>query len=313
MNNYINYYYNIYPDSIREQNKTYYFTYNNEIYYFLIFNRPLEDTNYLYELNLEMIRRGSLVHEIILTKDKSVLTMVNDIPYVLMRVYVNETKKSDLSEITFINMSNANIKNNKILDRSDWVTLWSIKVDYFEYQISQIGKKYPLICEYLSYYIGLAENAISYVKNTIMEEKITPYDSLTIVHKRIKPNDTAFDIYNPLSLIIDYQVRDLGEYIKAKFFDGSDIWSEIDNYFKNYDLSMYSRRLLYARLLFPSYFFDVYEAIVEGNLKESDILSIVYKAEQYETFLVEFHSYINRSNLLPSIDWLNKKNSINYS
>ena len=309
MNNYINYYYNIYPDSIHEQNKTFYFNYDNEKYYFIMFNRPVEDASYLHQLNLEMIRRGSLAHEIILNKDKNALTVVNDIPYILMKVYVNENKKSDLAEITFISMSNANIKKNKVLDRSDWITLWSAKIDYFEYQISQIGKKYPIICEYLGYYMGLAENAISYVSNTTKETKLTEYDTLTIAHKRVRADDTMFEMYNPLSFIIDYQVRDLAEYIKAKFFDGVDVWTEIEEYFRKYDISIYSKRLLYARLLFPSYFFDVYEAIVEGKLKEDDILPTIYKADQYEDFLAEFHTYIDRGNLVPQMDWINKKNS----
>jgi spore coat protein YutH len=309
MNHYINYYYNIYPESIREQNKQIYFNYNNELYYFLIFDRPVEDANYLYELNIEMIRRGSLVHEIILNKDKNILTFVNDIPYILMRVYININKKSDLSEITFISINNANIKTNRTLDRTDWVTLWSTKVDYLEYQISQVGKKYPIICEYFSYYIGLAENAISYAKNTHLDLKKSEYDVLTIAHKRIKTKDTAFDLYNPLSFIIDYQIRDLSEYIKTQFFSGADIWPELDNFFQNYDVPLFSKRLLYARLLFPSYFFDVYEAIVEEKLKEDDILPIVYKAEEYENFLIEFHTFINRGNLMPQIDWLIKKNS----
>jgi spore coat protein YutH len=310
MNNYINYYYNIYPDSIREQDKNYYFSYENELYYLIIFDRPLEDASYLYQLNVEMIKRGSLVHEIILNKDKNIVTFIDDVPYILMRIYVNINKKSNLSEITFISLNNINIKNNKVLDRSDWVTLWSAKIDYFEYQISQVGKKYPIICEYLSYYIGLAENAISYVKNTIIDLKPGEYDGLTLCHKRIKAKDTVFDLYNPISFIIDYPVRDLGEYIKTEFFNDNDIWTELDEYFKNCDLSLYSKRLLYARLLFPSYFFDVYEDIVEGKIKEDDILKIVDKAKEYEEFLVELHTFINRENLVPQLDWLNKKNSL---
>jgi spore coat protein YutH len=267
----------------------------------------LDDAYYIYELNREMIRRGSLVHEIIMNKDKNTLTFVNEVPYILMKVYINENKKSDLPEITFISTNNINIKPNKILDRSDWATLWGTKIDYFEYQIGQIGKKYPIICDHLSYYIGLAENAISYVRNTLQEVKPTPYDALTLSHKRIKANDTAFDLYNPLSFVIDYQVRDLSEYIKAQFFSGVDVWPELEEYFKNYDLSIFSKRLLYARLLFPSYFFDVYESIVEGRLKEDDIIPIVDKANQYEDFLIELYTFINRGNLMPQLDWLNKK------
>lgn len=309
MNNYLNYYYNIYPDTIHEQNKTFYFDYNGEKYYFVIYSRPVEDAPYLQQLNIEMIRQGSLMHEIVINKDKNIITFVNDIPYVLLKVYINENKKITLPEIAYISINNSNIKTNKILDRSDWANLWSAKVDYFEYQISQIGKKYPIICEYLSYYIGLAENAISYYKNTLLEVKPSEYDTMTVAHKRIRADDTDFDLYNPLSLIIDYQTRDFGEYIKAKFFNGEDIWIELDEFFKHYNLSLFGRRLLYARLLFPSYFFDVYESIVEGKLKEEDIMSIVCKAEQYEDFLIELHTYINRDNLLPQLDWLNKKNS----
>ena len=307
MNHYINYYYSIYPDYIREQNEKFYFNYNDELYYFLVFDRPLEDSQYLYGLNVEMIRRGSLVHEIILNKDKNVVTFVDEVPYVLMRVYVNTNKKIDLAEINFISMSNSDIKTNEILDRSNWPMLWSAKIDYFEYQISQMGKKYPIICEYLSYYIGLAENAISYIKTLQGRNKINL--PLTIAHKRIKANDTAFNLYNPLTFIIDYKVRDFAEYIKARFFNGEDVWSEIEQYFKIYEMPAFERQLLYARLLFPSYFFDVYEEIMEDKLKEESIISIVDKASEYEEFLIEIHLFLNRDNLMPQLDWLIKKNN----
>ena len=39
--------------------------------------------------------------------------------------------------------------------------MWIRKIDYFEYQISQFGKKYPIIRESFNYYVGLAENGIS--------------------------------------------------------------------------------------------------------------------------------------------------------
>ena len=51
MNNYINYYYNIYPEAIHEQSDKYYFNYNNENYYFVTLDRPADDANYLYQLN----------------------------------------------------------------------------------------------------------------------------------------------------------------------------------------------------------------------------------------------------------------------
>lgn len=309
MNNYINYYYNIYPDFIHEKNNMFYFEHNNERYYFMIFDRPLEDVNYLYELNIEMIRRGSLVHELIINKNKHIVTTVNNIPYVLIKVYINENKKNNLSETMFISINNTGIKKNKTLDRSDWITLWSNKIDYFEYQISQVGKEYPIVCECLCYYIGLAENALSYAKNTMNESQMIEHDTLTVAHKRIKATDTLFETYNPLSLVIDYRVRDLGEYIKSNFFNDINVWPEIKECLSHYGLSPYSKRLLYARLLFPTYFFDVYEMIIEGKLKEETILPIINKSKQYEEFLIAFFNYIDHDKNMPKIEWLSKKNN----
>lgn len=36
--------------------------------------------------------------------------------------------------------------------------MWVQKIDYFEYQVSQMGKKYPVIRESSIYYVGLAES-----------------------------------------------------------------------------------------------------------------------------------------------------------
>ncbi len=310
MNNYINYYYNLYPNQVHQHNNFYYFHLNHQKYYIIICDRSAEEINYLYQLNVDMIKRGSLVHEIILNKDNSPLTFINNISYIMFKVHVDENKEINLVDINNMILSNENVIKNKVLDRTNWVELWSQKIDYFEYQIIQVEKRFPLLYQYLSYYIGLGENAISYIKNTIIELKPTIYDTLTVSHKRIKPYFTLYDLYNPLLFIIDYKVRDLSEYIKESFFANKDIWTELDHYFKHNNLSIYSLRLLYGRLLFPSYFFDVYEGIIDGNIKEEEVISIISKVNQYEQFLNNFYQYISRNNNVPPITWLNKK-SIN--
>jgi spore coat protein YutH len=308
MNNYINYYYNLYPEKVHQQQNFFYFKLDNEKYYFIPYNRSVDDINDLYQLNLEMINHNSLIHEIVLNKEKQPLIFINNISYILLKVYINEFKNINLSEIVFFNNQVKNISISKKLERYDWVKLWSEKIDYFEYQISHIGKKYPLLCECLSYFIGIGENAISYVKNTMLELKPTALDNLCVSHKRIKSDFTMFDLYNPIYLVIDYNIRDLSEYIKSNFFAGKEIWNELDIYFKNNKLSPYSLRLLYGRLLYPSFFFDIYEQIVEGNLKEETILSIVSKIEKYEQFLNDFYQYINVNNNIPPVSWINKTN-----
>jgi spore coat protein YutH len=274
----------------------------------MIYDRLVEDSKSLYELNQEMLKRNALVHEIVLNKDNQILTYINNIPYILLRGYINEDKIITLPDINFINIIGENIKYDRQLERTNWVDLWANKIDFIEYQISQVGKKFPLLIDNLTYYIGMGENAISYVKNTTLELKPTQYDVLTVNHRRIRANDTAFDLYNPISFVIDNKVRDLSEYIKSNFFLGKNIWNDIYEYFNHNTLSPYSLRLLYGRLLFPSYYFDLYEQIIEEKVKEEEILSIISKLDDYEIFLDEFYHYITSNNYyLPPIPWINKK------
>ncbi len=66
----------------------------------------------------------------------------------------------------------------------------------------------------MPYYIGLTENAISYLKYSNLKN-----NHIGIQHIRVKYNDNLTNFYNPINLIIDYKVRDIAEYFKSLFFD----------------------------------------------------------------------------------------------
>ena len=65
MLDYINYYYGIYPPTINEVLNGYSFYVDSEKYYFIIYNRELDELDELVKLNKFMIENGSFVHEII--------------------------------------------------------------------------------------------------------------------------------------------------------------------------------------------------------------------------------------------------------
>jgi spore coat protein YutH len=302
--NVINYYFNLFPENIHQANHRFFFKYNDEKYYLVLFDRPVEQAGPLYELNIEMLKRHLLVHEIILNKDKQILTNINNIPYVLMKVYVNEQSITKLADVNYITTNTRMIYYNKLLDVSDWVNLWSNKIDYIEYQINQLGTKYPNISDSISYFIGLAENAITYVKNTYLDFKINHISDYVVSHRRIKPIDSLFDAYNPLNLVLDLRVRDLSEYIKAGIFCDKDIWGEIEQYFAYNSLTVFEYRLLFGRMLFPSFYFDIYDDILAGKVEEKELFTIINKINKYEDFLKEFYAYIRISANIPPIEWL---------
>ena len=299
MNNYINFYYELYPDDIVKKGNHYYFVLNNEKYYFVTYDRDVNEADTLYKLNKEMISRNSLVHEIILNKKGEVITLIDEVYYVLLRVYVNESAVITIDDVVFMLNSNDGVFSNSVISRTDWIKLWSLKIDYFEYQIGHLIKKYPYIYNTVDYYIGLGENAITYMKE--LNDNINS-SSLSITHRRIGVNSTMFDLYNPLNLIIDYKVRDVSEYLKDAFFNNVNVYSILDKLFKMCMFDRITLNLLFCRLLFPSYYFDLYENILENDLNENLVINIIKKAASYEYFL----SFLIRNWSLYKIEWLSK-------
>ena len=179
---------------------------------------------------------------------------------------------------------------------NDWYYLWTNKVDYLEYQISQIGKKYSLIRESFSYYIGLAENAISLIKG------VSNKNFYSLTHKRIEYNYTTYDLYNPLNFNIDLRIRDVCEYFKSCFFNDINVNEQVRLYLFYNKLNYEESCCFMARMLFPTYYFDMYEKIITGESDDSSLKNIINKANEYEKLLREINLYLN----LNSIDWLKK-------
>ncbi len=314
MNNYIDYYYNLYPNTIEKVGRNYRFFLNNEKYYIIMYERNLEEMDTLVKLNKEMIERGSLVHEIVLTKDGKAVFLCDNNSYALLRVYINENIPIKIEDIFYMLDYNDTIKPNNIIGRMNWANLWSSKVDYFEYHIGHLIKKYPYIYKTIDYYLGLAENAISYVKDIK-----TPASLISICHRRIGVTSTLFDLYNPFNLVIDYKVRDVAEYIKSVFFYGENSCVEgvvnsenmivnkcniiLERIFKKYIFDNEALKLLFARLLFPSYYFDLYENVIDNSLNENVISCIIKKSSAYEEFL----KIILLKTPIPYVEWLASK------
>ena len=303
MKNTIDYYYNIRIDELIKTKTDYYFFLNNYEYHLVKYNRPIEDIDALYKLNINMLKRNIFVHQIILNKDNSPITIINNTSYVLLKIN-NYRNKVYLNDINYIQNYSLNIPYEKELLRDNWVKLWCDKIDYYEYQINQLGKEYPILCNSLSYYIGLGENAISYIVNNIT----SPNKILTVSHKRIKINEGSFELYNPLNLIIDNRIRDLSEYIKNSFFTNQFNFNELRTYLNYNNLSKDEYIYLYARLLFPTYYFDMYDEIINTNSNEDNILKIINKSAQYEEFLFNMYNFIiyEKKVQIEPIEWILK-------
>lgn len=308
MKNVLNYYYNINVTDVVKEGDVYTFDLNYTKYYFVPLLRPLEDLPLLNDLANEMFSRGILTHTFMFNKDNLLYTVYNEQHYCLLKINNNLDKEITLNDVNNFH-SNLRISDtNSKLKRTDWATLWSEKIDYFEYQIRQLGIDKKIIINSFSYYIGLAENAIAYVNNISLNLTSKINGDLTVCHRRIFNPNISLNFLNPLSYVIDYDVRDIAEYIKVMFFSNEYDWYEIENYINRHIFTPYSCAMFYARLLYPSYYFDVYEKVMSEEVEERELLKIIDNVDNYEIFLKDIYDLLSKKKPIPRIDWIMNKN-----
>lgn len=298
MKNIIEYYYNLQLVELQEKQNNYTFKIKNNNYILKEYNNNLDNINDIYTLN-KYINNYYPIDKIILNKYNAPLTKVNNTYYILIKA--NERKELKLSIIS--NLSNIKLPEIKSLERNNWEVLWSNMIDYYESQIGQNEKKYPLIRESFDYFIGLGENAISYLVNTKKEVQKETNDNKVLSH-----NSLYNSLYDPLNIIIDHKSRDVAEYIKISFFNNNkNIFKELDEYFFYNRYSLYGIRVLYARIIYPSFYFKLYDEIFREKKEEKELNKIINRINEYEIYLKDIYLYLNKYYNIPNIEWLKKQ------
>jgi hypothetical protein len=106
--------------------------------------------------------------------------------------------------------------------------------------------------------------------------------------------------------MFDYEVRDIAEYIKTKFFTSYIDFDEIENVLN--ELNRDNSILLFCRLMYPSYYFDEVKKIMEEDYNEKNLKFYIDKVDDFENLLFDIYEIINKKYNIPPISWLENKN-----
>ena len=106
------------------------------------------------------------------------------------------------------------------------------------------------------------------------------------------------------NIIIDSKVRDVAEYLKQKFFIGEDINKDLDFFLTNTKLNTEEYILFLARMLYPTYYYDLFEKIIKNKAKEMEIFNITNKVTEYENIIKKIYKYYKSFIKIPEIEWL---------
>ncbi len=306
MKNFINYYYQLQINDIHLSNGKYFFRYQNQSYLFKPFYGDYAYIDAIYDLNQQIVFSNPFYHRIVRNKDRSLITVIDGKPYILMKLshLANEPISIfDIKGLDYIQVD----KKLEVLNMFHWTQLWESKIDYFEEQIFGKVAEYYSILPAFHYFIGLGENAILYVSEALLNHQANFTDQLVASHRRFYKQTTLIDYYDPTELIIDHKARDVAEYIKFLFVSGSYDMDIIGSYLDQVDFSLMGACLLFGRLMFPSFYFDELEScMLKKNFQSLQVLC--ERIEEYQLFLSDVFYVITQRFHIPEVLWLLKTN-----
>lgn len=211
------------------------------------------------------------------------------------QININDFVKMHLS---YFNSFSYKINIQQIID------LWDQRIEYIENQcltnFNFDNEAHLTLYEYTLYSIGLAINSLQYLADMNLDFK-RKYSS-TLTHRRIKKMD-KYELFNPFNLIVDHSSRDLAELYK------NDIISldTLLNICAFYSYSVDEYEYLLARLLFPTFIFDIVEDM-ENDKSSYDYTSDIYYAiaksnSQLDKLKSLYNALISKMNIRP-INWI---------
>jgi len=187
---------------------------------------------------------------------------------------------------------------------------WLTKNQIHEQELSLALDKVPphlrnTLFDIATYYIHLNEEAY----RLIAPLEDIPY-STTLCHARVKPDTYLYELFMPALLILDNRSRIYCEYVRHLFLETGDL-SEINDVVATAiawgPLTETEWHLLYARLYFPSHFYDIVYDIIhneEVNLEHLYEQTMHYaKLLAYLPRAVQQHTGVT----LPVPDWVKRE------
>lgn len=303
MNNYFNFYYGINVFEIFSDKGIFSFNYNGINYYFVEYDRDKKDIKSIVSICEELKKRNIITNELVLNKFNGYITPYNNLLYVLIKE--NSRKyKININDVLYIQNNTYDLLVDNNMIRNNYIDLWKTKIDFYEKKIIDIRNKNKLIDNTFDFFVGLGENAIVYLTNNNVR-----ISHFVLSHRRIDEKRNSFDFYNPLNYILDNRARDIADFIKSIFFYESISKEVIFNFLNYINFNREEYILFIARMLYPTYYFDMIDKIIINNESEVILKKIIDKTNDYINLIEELFYYIN-NNLrmnIPIIEWIIKK------
>lgn len=270
MKEFIEYNYDLRCDDLTILNNLLYFKHLDKFYIISNFNRDEVEfekvLNYLISNNLKSLK-------VVMNKKGSYISEFNGKKYVVM--------ESDCeNEIIDFPICIGGLIN----ENNYWNEIWENRVVQLEKHKSELSLNKDIFY-ILNYYIGLIEICI-YNYNLLIR-KYGQKNGLSIQHNRIEFPMYSFSYYNPVNYLFDFEFRDFAEYLKMRFFYSDFSTDEAISVIDNYNFDNFSINMFFVRLIYPTYFLELYDMQNKNNVYSDLFYDLLKKSSQYENFILK--------------------------
>lgn len=270
MKEFIEYNYDLRCDDLAILNNLLYFKHLDKFYIISNFNRDEVEfekvLNYLISNNLKSLK-------VVMNKKGSYISEFNGKKYVVM--------ESDCeNEIIDFPICIGGLIN----ENNYWNEIWENRVVQLEKHKSELSLNKDIFY-ILNYYIGLIEICI-YNYNLLIR-KYGQKNGLSIQHNRIEFPMYSFSYYNPVNYLFDFDFRDFAEYLKMRFFYSDFSTDEAISVIDNYNFDNFSINMFFVRLIYPTYFLELYDMQNKNNVYSDLFYDLLKKSSQYENFILK--------------------------
>lgn len=270
MKEFIEYNYDLRCDDLAILNNLLYFRHLDKFYIISNFNRDEVEfekvLNYLISNNLKSLK-------VVMNKNGSYISEFNGKKYVVM--------ESDCeNEIIDFPICIGGLIN----ENNYWNEIWENRVVQLEKHKSELSLNKDIFY-ILNYYIGLIEICI-YNYNLLIR-KYGQKNGLSIQHNRIEFPMYSFSYYNPVNYLFDFEFRDFAEYLKMRFFYSDFSTDEAISVIDNYNFDNFSINMFFVRLIYPTYFLELYDMQNKNNVYSDLFYDLLKKSSQYENFILK--------------------------
>ncbi|HAX73531.1 MAG TPA: hypothetical protein DCY20_08400 [Firmicutes bacterium] len=276
----ITWYYQLQIDHLEQLEYIYYSKLGNRFLYIIPIGKE-KNTTFFHLLQL---LQYSQKQRILISQENTTTVLYDGIHYYVLESTVPLHERIDFSDLNI-----PTIYSEPYPVAGHLKQRWLAKNQFHEEQLNLLIDKLPsenrlIFFDLATYYIHLNEQAYTFI-NQIKDANF----NVSLCHMRLTPNTYKFEFFAPQILTLDNKVRCYCEYMRDELLNDPNrakIRSFVTYLHQTVHLTQEEWILFYARLFFPSHFYDALHSL--RNDEEIDVPLLYSQALDYSKILYYF-------------------------